>query len=316
MTLRERVLALDASLAAAIIAPDVALALQQLARSTDVAEITGSLRFAGIGIREREMAKLVSTGRTPAGRSLEACNAVADYAAAAVYVAASGRQRRRFPLLQVEEIVTLHALATRRSSIERPGTWRTGTAAAQRGGVVPPPAWLVPRDVTALVERFAIGPASDRPLLPWLADFHARLRRIAPFTNANGRVARLCLNLLLARLRYPPLVLGPNARPRFAAALDRAAAGDVWPSALFFGRSFEKTVLELGSAHRPHDETLRPLAELAEKSERAALYKAVQRGRLRTTRKGSGIFTSKLWLDEYRNSRAAAGRPKARRPLV
>ncbi len=281
-----------------------------------LAEITGSLRFAGIAMRARDMSLLVTAGRTPAGASLEACNAVADYAAAAAHVALIGRQRRRQPFLRVEEIVAVHALATRRSSTDRPGEWRAATAAAQRSGAVPPPAWLVPRDVSALVERFASGPPPDRPLLPWLADFHARFRRITPFATANGRVARLCLNLLLSRLRYPPLILERSAGPRFAAALDRAASGDLWPSALFFGQSLEKTLLAINDVSESSGEMLIALAEIAEQGERAALYKAAQRGRLRTIRKGTAIFTSKLWLHDYRSSRAAAGRPPVRPPTV
>ena len=315
MTLRQRVLTLDARLASSVATQTSASWPRRAAGAVHIAEIAGSLRFAKIVIAERDVAELASVGRTPAGASLEACNAVADYAAAAAHVALTGRRRRRLPILRLEEIVNLHALATRRSTSDRPGKWRTATAAAQRSGAVPPPAWLIPRDVAALVERFAGGPPPDRAVLPWLADFHARFRRITPFATANGRVGRLCLNLILARLRYPPLVLARNAGPRFAAALDDAAAGDLWPSALFLGHSLERTLLELGDAREPQDGILLRLGDLAEQSERAALYKAAQRGRLRTVRKGTSIFTTKVWLHNYRSSRAAAGRPPVR-PLT
>jgi hypothetical protein len=315
MTVRDEVLALDTELRAETARSDARLFLGPGGGALRLVEIAGSLRFAGILVRTGDLAALVTNGRAPAGRSLEACNAIADYAAAVAYAAGLGRQRRRQPLVRVEEIVALHAVATRRSSFERPGKWRSATAAALRGGAVPPPAWLVPRDVAALVERFANPPAPERLVLLWLADYHARLSRIHPFATANGRVTRLCLNLLLIRLGYPPFVIRPREGPRFASALDRAAAGDLWPSALFLGRSLRKSLQERGDVSHSPGDALVALSTIEGESERAALYKASQRGRLRTIRRGTSVFTSKLWIDEYRSSRAPAGRPRATRPL-
>jgi hypothetical protein len=315
MKLPERVVALDAVLqteAAALSAgPPYP---REAARTLALAEIVGSVRFAGLRLRPSEIASLVDAGLTPAGRSLEACNAAADYAAAAAHVAAIARTRTRRQLLRLEEIVALHALATRRTSSAQAGTWRTATAAALPSGAVPPPAWLVPRDMAAFVDRFASGPQTT-PLGLWLADYYARFSRVHPFANANGRVTRLSLNLILARLRYPPLVLRSGDAANFKAALDRAAARDLWPSALFFVSNILESVRALESARGGASATLVPLAELAAPHERAALYKAAQRGRLRSVRRGSGVFTSKTWVDEYRGSRAAAGRrPLSGRP--
>lgn len=278
------------------------------------AEIVGSVRLAGVEMNANEIATLLTSGLTPGGRPLAACNLVVDYAAASARVAAIGRTRAHRELLRVDEIVALHAIATRRSGDERPGEWRATTTPALRGGVVPPPAWLVPRDMAAFVERFASGSPAERPLLPWLADYYGRFARIAPFASANGRVARLSLNLILARLQYPPLVVLRRDGPRFAAALDRAAAGELWPLAHFFGRGLLESVRTLASARNQGDEPLVALRSIATPSERAALYKAAQRGRLRTVRRGTAMFTNKTWIDEYRSSRAAAGRPSPSLP--
>jgi hypothetical protein len=278
-----------------------------------LAEIAGSVGFAGLHFRPADVA-LLARGIAPAGRRLDECDAVADYAAAATHVAKLGQIRSRKRLLRIEEIVALHALATRRSAFDRPGQWRSETAAVLPSGAVPPPAWLVPRDLGVFVDRFASAPAALVPLVSWLADACARLVRIHPFATANGRVTRLVLNLLLARLGYPPFVLRPGDRSRFAAALDRAGARDLWPIAHLLGRSVLTSVRELDFARGMEAEPLVAIGAVDPPHERAALYKAAQRGRLRTLRKGTGIFTTKTWLAEYRRSRAPAGRPPTARP--
>ena len=49
---------------------------------------------------------------------------------------------------------------------------------------------------------------------------HARLVAIHPFSDGNGRTARLLMNLLLLRAGYPPVVIGPEGRVRYIDALE------------------------------------------------------------------------------------------------
>jgi Fic family protein len=53
---------------------------------------------------------------------------------------------------------------------------------------------------------------------------HLRLVSIHPFDDGNGRTARLLMNLLLLRAGYPPLVIGPEERPAYLDALEKAQA--------------------------------------------------------------------------------------------
>src|SRR5205807_6009541 len=48
---------------------------------------------------------------------------------------------------------------------------------------------------------------------------HARLVAIHPFSDGNGRTARLLMNLLLLRAGYPPVVIGPEHRAAYIDAL-------------------------------------------------------------------------------------------------
>ena len=55
-----------------------------------------------------------------------------------------------------------------------------------------------------------------------------RLAAIYPFSDGNGRAARLLMNLLLVRSGYPPIAVRPEDRRAYLEALERGSlAGDL-----------------------------------------------------------------------------------------
>jgi Fic family protein len=50
---------------------------------------------------------------------------------------------------------------------------------------------------------------------------HLRLVSIHPFSDGNGRTARLLMNLLLLKAGYPPLVVRPEDRPDYLEAIEK-----------------------------------------------------------------------------------------------
>jgi Fic family protein len=81
-----------------------------------------------------------------------------------------------------------------------------------------------PAEVPALMGDFAawLAAAPDTPATAFLA--HRRLVKIHPFNDGNGRTARLLMNLILLRGRYPPIAIRPEDRPDYIRALQRAEA--------------------------------------------------------------------------------------------
>lgn len=54
------------------------------------------------------------------------------------------------------------------------------------------------------------------------AEFHQRFIRIHPFTDGNGRMARIFMNLILLRTGFPPIVIKQEEKTAYYRALDRA----------------------------------------------------------------------------------------------
>jgi Fic family protein len=271
-------------------------------------EIHASCRQAGALLDEHALRALIERGVALGDRPLREYLIASGYADAARFVQTAEAPRPNQPLLSQEEIVELHARATRLLPKARPGAWRVTTSGALHSGMVPPPFWLVPREIAAFVDRFGrVPPEPDSPLL-FVAEAHERFTRIHPFTAGNGRAARLVTNLLLRRLGYPPLLIGDTERRRYRAALAKADARDPWPLAMFLARSILAGLTRLAAASGSR-EALRPLAEFARASGREALYKAAQRNRLRIVRKGRTLLTTAEWVNAYLTG-AERPRPK------
>jgi Fic family protein len=49
---------------------------------------------------------------------------------------------------------------------------------------------------------------------------HEKLVTIHPFTDGNGRTARLLMNLILFKAGYPPVVIGPEQRQEYINGLE------------------------------------------------------------------------------------------------
>ena len=267
-------------------------------------EIHASSTLAGARLDRDETSALVERGLALGGRPFGDYAIAAGYGGAARMVAAA-EPVREHRLIRPGEIVALHALATRYDERAVPGAWRVTTAAPLRSGIVPPPFWLVPREVAGFVRRFGAGVVSGEAPVLFVARAHEAFTRIHPFAAGNGRVARLLANLMLRRLGLAPFILEPSGAARYRKALFRADAGDLWPLATVIARSVFASLTRLEAAAKPSD--LRPLSSFARGAAREVLYKAVQRDRLRAIRRGRALFTTRQWIDEYRNSTGAAG---------
>ena len=117
------------------------------------------------------------------------------------------------------------------------GHWRTQVPNV--GAYLPPPAARVPQLLYEFIDelRHRQGLLSDEPaaadMAAWLAYAHHRLVAIHPFTNGNGRTARLFTNLLAYNYGYQDVVLyhreNGQGRAQYLRAIRQADAYDLKP---------------------------------------------------------------------------------------
>jgi hypothetical protein len=275
-------------------------------RSIRRAEIFASTALAGSELTASDVDALLDQGRAAGHHAFDDYVLVRAYAAAAGWVAG---ERFRLPgdprpVLSVDELRQLNARATAGTNV-RGGAWRQ-TNFTPETGIVAPAAWLVAREVTALVDRFGRGPQAN-PVALWIARFMGRFARLRPFEGGNGRTARLAANLMLRRLDFPPLVFEQRDRARFSAALAAAENNDPSVLAALIATAIVRACNRLSAAADAPGEPVLPLREAAG-PDYPALAKAAGRGRLRTILRGGRYYTTAAWIAQYRAGAGSAAK--------
>jgi Fic family protein len=83
-----------------------------------------------------------------------------------------------------------------------------------------------PPEIPGLMQAF-VSQINAMPVAPEAAfDAHEGLVSIHPFSDGNGRTARLLMNLLLLRAGYPPVAIAPEERRRYHDRLEAVRTED------------------------------------------------------------------------------------------
>jgi Fic family protein len=210
---------------------------------------------------------------------------------------------RRIHQLTVES-VWVHFPPEGLRSDETPGGYRTGDIEPLRADLTPPPPSVVASLVSDWLKETNEEPPADCHLIEHLAERHAAFERIHPFPDGNGRAGRLVLTMLLVQNGYPPAIIYKGERKRYLAALQRADEGDPGALAELLARSVREGIYRFLMPNLAGPLSVVPLAGLAdEELSRAALVGAAQRGRLKANKYGGTWYSTRQWVDEYKESR-------------
>jgi Fic family protein len=265
---------------------------------------------------------LLAEGRAVGNKELKEYMEVTGYADAAKWVYGQGLEPGEWSTdapLNLTEVRYVHQLAMspvwgvaphpNAGPQEGPGSFRRHDIHPFPNGMVPPPWVEVDAQLVDWVRSLQDLEDAEVPIEA-LAAAHGAYERIHPFLDGNGRTGRLILNLILARLGYPPAIIYTRDRSRYLRALRRADAGDPGPLGELIARSvtdnlYRFVVPAVAGPHR-----LVPIGSLARKDVSVGMLRAaIERGRLRAQKAPNGQWRStRAWVDEYLASRHARNR--------
>ncbi|MBN1133646.1 MAG: Fic family protein [Methanosarcinaceae archaeon] len=191
---------------------------------------------------------------------------------------------------QIHEIVT-------KGILEDAGNYRTKNVRIT-GAVKTPPDWskivkLMDELIKNLVE-------SKRHPIETAAFLHHRFVEIHPFTDGNGRVARLLTNLYLISRNYPLIVLKKEDRNKYYKYLRAADSGNLGPFANFVTKAVDESLTLYLSIFGGPDELI-PLRELAPETPYSQDYLSLRarQGLLDAVKIGNKWHTSRRSIEQY-----------------
>ena len=125
--------------------------------------------------------------------------------------------------LSENDILTVHNSILRGIDDENAGHYRSIPVRISGSQVVLPNPARVPDHMQEFAQWLIFE--SDMHPIEFAAEAHYRLVTIHPFTDGNGRTARLLMNLILMQHGYPPALIRKRDRLKYISSLEKAQLG-------------------------------------------------------------------------------------------
>ncbi len=183
------------------------------------------------------------------------------------------------------------------------GRYRQGNVMITGSKHRPPESFEIPKQMQEFVSWIKENYSKIHPVT-MAALAHHRLVHIHPFTDGNGRAARLFMNLLLMQKGYPLVIILKNDRQKYYRALEKADAGKYDDLEKFIAQAIERSMniylKAIQSGASPIDRLI-PLSELSKHSQFSEKYLNLlaRSGKLEAHKEGRNWLSSKAALKNY-----------------
>ncbi len=171
----------------------------------------------GNTLSRAETALVVEKGLTIGGKTITEHLEATNHAAALDFVK---EQIKRKPSdLRERDILKVHEIILDKIDRENAGIYRRVAVRIAGSAVVMPN----PRKVQTLMDEFLSWLENETKMhaVELAAEAHYRFGTIHPFTDGNGRTARLLMNMILMMHGYPPAIIRKNDRLNYIKSLEK-----------------------------------------------------------------------------------------------
>ena len=200
--------------------------------------------------------------------------------------------------LTEEVILQLHKLIMSNIT-EDAGHYRTTGVKITGATFMPPPSSQVKPRIDELLKWLRKNPDELTPI-ELAAVFHHRFVQTHPFSEGNGRTARLLMNALLMKAGYPFIATVPKLdRPKYLKTLAEADSGNNSNFMNFIARCTEKALdMYLNALEEPEILTLAEASKITPYSQEY-LSLLARKGLLGAFKQGRNWVVSRRELDRY-----------------
>jgi Fic family protein len=201
-------------------------AVRSLAAAWDVRMVYESNSIEGNTLTLRETEVVLSKGVTVSGKPLKDHLEAVNLAKAWERVKELAKAGTPFA---ERDLLDLHRIVLTNVEDSFAGSYRSSAVRIAGANLVPPNPVKVPE----LMERLFAELTEIADPVERAAKLHHGIAAIHPFSDGNGRAARLAMNFVLLAAGYPPVSIPPALRADYYAALEAADSGD-FPAWLAF----------------------------------------------------------------------------------
>lgn len=206
-------------------------------------------------------------------------------------------------------VLTLHTLVMKDIKDDA-GSYRDHGVRVAGATFQPAKSGDVPRLIKELVD-LADRNMEELSPLELAAVFHHRFVQIHPFSEGNGRTARLIMNLMLMQRGYPFIINITNRdRDKYIRGLREADHGNRAYFVNFIARSAERVLdIYLNAIEEPDILSLKEASELTPYSQEY-LSLLARRGRIGAFKEGRNWYISMRELNRYMEETGSKGTPE------
>jgi cell filamentation protein, protein adenylyltransferase len=194
-------------------------ALAQLQKYYDVELTYTSNAIEGNTLTRRETAEVIEHGITAGGKSLREHLEAVDHYEALGWMRSLAAQTT--PIGE-DTVCEMHRRIVARSQPAIAGIYSPHPRRVAGSPVIFPN----PLKIPSLMAEFGAWLSCAPPMPENAFEAHFQLTAIHPFSDGNGRTARLLMNLMLIRGGYPPVAIRPEDRKPYLDALEHGSTGD------------------------------------------------------------------------------------------
>ena len=191
----------------------------------------------GSTLTHGETGVLIDKGVTVGGKPLKDHIAALDHFEAMKWIRSIARSD---VALSEAVMCQLHRVVVDRDRTVSGGRYASSARMALGTGVIYPN----PAKIPALMKAFGAALEKSEASIESALDAHVQLASIHPFSDGNGRTARLLMNLVLLRTGIPPVSIGPEHRSGYIEVLAVAQkTGEVGPYSQFMRERLLETLI-------------------------------------------------------------------------
>ncbi|MFA6601314.1 MAG: Fic family protein [Candidatus Paceibacterota bacterium] len=176
----------------------------------------------GNTLSRQETALVVEKDISIEGKQLRELIEAKNHAEAVEFIKKFAQDNKKLSDISLAVILDIHRILLQKNDDTNAGRLRTVPVRIAGSTSIMPNAASVPKLMEEFIEW--LKNIKDHPVSV-AVEAHYRFVSIHPFTDGNGRTARLLLNLILMQNDYPPVIIHPEDRRVYVTSLEKAQTG-------------------------------------------------------------------------------------------